>query len=252
MLRSVKSFLGFSLLATDGDIGKVDDLLFNDDHWTTAYLVVNTGRWLSGRRVLLPPAALGSPSWKERTFPVALKKEQVRNSPGVDLDQPVSRQYEIELHEHYGWMPYWLPGGSYSMGTVPLAHPLPEAPIEEEKEQKGDPHLRSVNEVTGYHIIATDGGIGHVKDFIVDDTRWTIRYLVVDTATWFLGRQVIISPNWIRSIDWGDDSVHIDFTKEEVKGSPEYDPSIPVNREYESRLYDYYGRPATWIEERKE
>ncbi len=250
MLRSVKSFLGYSLRATDGEIGKVGDVFFDDELWSTAYLVADTGGWLSGRRVLLSPTALGEPSWEKQTLPVALSKDEVKNSPGIDLDKPVSRQREVELHKHYGWTPYWLPG-AYALGTAPMVRPLP-SPVEESKEADGDPHLRSVDEVMGYHIKATDGDIGHVEDFIIDDATWSVRYLVIDTRNWLPGRKVLISPEWIRKIEWARSYVHIDFTKEIVKGSPEYDPTIPINQEYEERLYDYYGRPAEWVSDLKE
>ena len=110
----------------------------------------------------------------------------------------------------------------------------------------GDPHLRSVREVSGYHLAATDGELGHVEDFILDDETWSIRYVVIDTRNWLPGRQVLISPSWVREVDWGLRKVSVDMTKQQVKDSPEYDPKMPINREYEARLYDFYGRTRYW------
>ncbi len=109
MLRSVDNLIGFSLGASDGEIGRVHSFLFDYGDWAIHYLVVDTGRWLPGRKVLIPTKVLDQPDWQDRVFRVDLTKEQVRDSPQIDAEAPVSRQREIELHEHYGWVPYWGP-----------------------------------------------------------------------------------------------------------------------------------------------
>ena len=106
--------------------------------------------------------------------------------------------------------------------------------------------LRSVKEVEGYMLRARDGDIGRCKDFLFDDEIWVIRYMVADTGKWLPSRKVLISPDWIVSIQWLEREVAVDLNVEEIKESPEYDPSAPVNREYEARLYDFYGRPKYW------
>ena len=98
----------------------------------------------------------------------------------------------------------------------------------------------------GYHIQATDGEIGHVEDFTVDDRDWSLRFLIVDTRNWLPGRKVSLSPAWAESINWADQQVAVRVSRAVVKGSPEYNPAAPVNRRYEEQLYDYYGRPRYW------
>jgi hypothetical protein len=132
------------------------------------------------------------------------------------------------------------------MPTAPPVEKKKEMAQALEEEESGDSHLRSVQEVAGYHIQATDGEIGHVEDFILDDETWMLRYVVVDTRNWLPGRKVIVPPSWVESVDWANRKVSVDFTREEVRTSPEYDPAAPVNREYEVRLYDFYGRPKYW------
>lgn len=241
MLRSIKSMFGYIILAKDGDIGKVHDFFFDDEKWTIRYLVVDTRYWLPGRKVLISPVALGQPDWDSMRFPVHLTKEQVENSPDIDTDKPFSRQQQIDLHTYYGW-PYYWPVGGYFV-PPPLSPPTKRVKKKPQREM-GDPHLRSTKEVTGYHIGATDGGIGHVEDFISEDEDWVIRYMVVDTKNWLPGRKVLISPQWIERVSWNEKKVHVDLSREAVKNSPEYDEAAPVNREYEVRLYDYYGRPT--------
>ena len=96
--------------------------------------------------------------------------------------------------------------------------------------------------ITGYPIHATDGEIGHVEDFMVDDEDWAIRFLVADTLNWLPGKKVILSPKWIKRVQWADSSVYFDLTRESVRNSLEYDPSRPISRDYEAFLLDHFGR----------
>lgn len=245
MLRSIKNLTGATIGARDGEIGKVNSFLFDSESWVIRYLVVDTGKWLPGRKVLIAPMALGQPDWQSRVFPVNLTKEQIRNSPDIDTDKPVSRQREAELHTYYDWAPYW--GTGYGI-ALPPGHRVEadRGAVALETAEQGDPHLQSTREVRGYHIHATDGEIGHVEDFIVSDEEWVIRYLVVDTGNWLPGRKVLIAPEWVRDIGWDEQEVWVDVAKESIENSPPYDETDPVNREYETQMYDYYGRPKYW------
>jgi len=248
MLRSVKEIKGYLLQAQDGEIGRCKDFLFDDERWTVRYMMADTGKWLPGREVVISPIPLGKPDWAAKVFPVELTKQQIEDCPALDTNAPVSRQYEIQHFKHYGWPYYWMGNGLWGIGKYPSI-PMPGVQPEQETENDIEPeksHLRSVDEVTGYHIQAEDGDIGHVEDFIVDDAIWIIRYLVVDTKNWLPGRSVLVSPEWIETISWEDKKVCVDLTKEAIQDSPAYDPSAPVNREYEIRIYDYYGRPKYW------
>jgi hypothetical protein len=244
MLRSIEGLSHCKIGAIDDEIGKVHAFLFDGRKWTMRYLVADTGTWLPGRKLLIAITALGQPNWEDRLFPVGLTKEQVKKSPDIDTDKPVSRQREIELHQHFGWAPYWAPACGVPASGVPV--PPPTSSEETKEAAKGDPNLRSTREVKGYRIHAADGQIGHVEDFVVSDEDWIIRYLVVDTRNWLPGRSVLMSPEWVQRISWENQEVYVDATKEAVKNCPEYDPSEPVNHEYEVRLYDYYGRPQYW------
>ena len=99
--------------------------------------------------------------------------------------------------------------------------------------------------MTGYHISATDGDIGHVEDFLVDEATWAIRYMVVDTSNWWSGKKVLVSPEWIAGVDWNDSAVDVEMTREQIKNSPEYDPSAPLQRDYESRCTTTMVGPGT-------
>lgn len=226
MQHSLRSIIGYEIRAIDGDLGKVHEFYFDDTTWTIRYLVAETGNWLLGRKVLISPIAMGKPDLKQRTFSVNLTRDQVRNSPDIDMERPVYRQHEAELHEYYQWPQYWEGGYGGILGITP--YPVFENSLLKEPsgpKRPDDPHLRSTRQVTGYHIHATDGEIGHVLDFIVDDGNWSLVNLVVDTGTWLSGRKVLIPPAWIKNVNWDETSVYIDRTREAVKNSPELEPS---------------------------
>jgi sporulation protein YlmC with PRC-barrel domain len=226
MQYSISSMIGYEIRASDGDLGKVDEFYFDDETWTVRYIVVETGNWLSGRKVLISPVAFGKPELESRTISVNLTSAKVRSSPNIDTEQPVYRQHEAKLHEYYQWP--WRGGYGGSFGTTPL--PLPDGEVLAELEasesgHRNDPHLRSTRQVSGYQIHAADGEIGHVEDFIVDDENWKIRFLVVDTGNWLPGKRVLLSPQWINRVEWADSSVHFDLTRESVENSSEFNPS---------------------------
>ncbi len=253
MLRSVKSLVGYTIGATDGEIGKVKEFYFDDKTWTIRYLIAETGNWLSGRKVLISPVALLQPDWETKIFPVNLTTEQIKNSPDIDTEKTVSRQQEMELYNYYPWGNYWggmLWGGGIGTTGMMLE---PSVPIEEAvgnegsipaKKEDGDPHLRSTGTVKGYSIRATDEAIGDVEDFIIDDGTWKLDFLVVDTGSWLPGKKVLISPKWIKEVEWETSSVIVDISAEAVKNSPEFDPHQPISEAYTTDLHDYYGRPV--------
>lgn len=250
MLSSLRDLFGVAIMATDGHIGRVHDFYFDDQHWTVRYMVVDTGGWLNGRLVLISPVALKAPDWYARTFPVSLTRQQVEDSPSILSDMPVSRQHEIQLHKHYGWPMYW--GGGMVTGEILAFYPelitqsemSDKDPSEEDaaRSEGGDPHLRSVREVTGYHVRATDGEIGHVDDFLVDDESWRIHYIVADTHNLLPGKRVLLSPRWIEQVNWDESKVHVIVSRRKVKAAPEYHSGVTVDRRHEEALYDHYFR----------
>jgi uncharacterized protein YrrD len=242
MLRSTKTIMGYQIRAVVEDIGKVRDLYFDDREWKVRYVVVDTGGWLSGRKVLISPESLDEPDWNNQVVPARLTKQQIEHGPAASSDKPVSRQHEVELAGYFGWTPYWGPLGA--PGAIPPV--VSKKPEEQKMAEENDPHLRSQDEVLGYHILASDGQIGHADDFIVDTKEWTIRYIVVDTRNWLPGKHVLIAPAWVQSVDWSERLLRVDMTRQDVQDAPEFDPSAPVNPEYEARLYDFYGRPVYW------
>ena len=265
MLRSMKDLEHYAISATDGHIGHVKDFYFNDDDWVIRYLVVDTGSWLSSRKVLISPISVHHPNWLERTLPVLITKEQVKNSPNIDTDKPVSRQNEEQFMGYYGYPYYWGGAGMWGDGVYPYAmapgyagHGVDRVQREREIEaclcaerarhRNDNPHLRSCKAVTGYHLHAHDGEIGHVAGYLIDDETWAIRYIIVDTSNWWIGHKVLIAPEWISGVDWSIETVSVTLSRESVKGATAYDPNMKWSRELDLSLYQHYGRTGYWAE----
>ena len=249
MLIKAKTLNGYKLESLDGEIGKVRDFYFDDKHWTIRYLVADTGNWLTGRQVLISPYALVAAIKEEHGIAVALTKKQIENSPSLDSDRPVSRQFEENYYGYYGWPMYF--DGPYMWGPAPfIARDAEKQTGTGQRKKRWDPHLRSTNEVSGYHIQASDGEIGHIADFVIDDATWAIRYLIVDTRNWWPGNKVLISPQWIKRVSWPEWKVFIAHTREKIRNSPKYTEECLLTREYEEGLHRHYDRPGYWVNER--
>jgi hypothetical protein len=213
----------------------VRGMYFDDERWTVRDLVVDTGGWLTGRHVLISPHAVEQTDRQQGKLVVSLTREQVRNAPSVDTDRPVSRQQEQAQYDYYGYPYYWSGPGLWGPIAYPLAYVPPGAlsadrpagagqdPSAGGGRREDDPHLRSASEVTGYHIEASDGSIGHVEAFLFDDQDWRIRHAVVDTGNWLPGRKVLIDPDSIASVDWAQRQVRLNLTRERVESAPEYE-----------------------------
>ena len=266
MLHSMKDLEGYTIGATDGVIGHVKDFYFDDEAWVIRYLVVETGAWLSSRRVLISPMAINEPNWSEKSFPAAITQEQVKNSPNIDTDKPVSRQHEVAYSGYYGYPYYWGGGGFWSNGVYPgmmlsgVGHGGQDesrtdrarnSPTEgaSDRRQQDDARLRSGNAITTYDIHATDGDIGHVQGLLIDERSWAIRYLIVNTSNWWLGHQVLIAPQWIEGVSWEDRRVSVSLTRDAVRSSPAHPPGTRTQRDEETRIHDHYGRPGYWARE---
>jgi hypothetical protein len=263
MLHSTKDFENFAIRASDGEIGHIKDMYFDDDSWVMRYFVVETGSWLSSRKVLVSPIAAKQPDWHGKSLPVTLTKEQIENSPNIDADKPVSRQNEEQYFAYYGYPNYWGGQGLWGDGMYPfnvLSSDLPNQPdwierqqeaeialsAERKRHRNDDPHLRSCEAVIGYHVQATDGEIGHVSGFLVDELTWAIRYLIVDTSNWWLGHKVLIALPWVTGVHWSSKKVAIDLNRSEIKASPAYDSDALLDRHWEIALHRHYRRTGYW------
>jgi len=248
--------LGTPVEGRDGRLGHIDDVLFDDRSWRVRYLVIQVRSWLPGRKVVLMPREVTGADWPAHSVTIDKTREEIRQSPPLAEHEPVSIQHESELADFFDWPTLW--GGADPLGPntpmgigADLAHMNRKAsgnPLA--KQPTGDPHLRSMQHIVGYDLVANDGEIGEIADLILDDTDWRIRYLVatVDSSRWIDRAQFLIAPDWIHEIDWESRRITVDLSRDEIEDCPEFDSTAPINRRQEERLYDYYGRPRYWTE----
>lgn len=255
MLHNVRELKGYAVGASDGELGTVEDLYFDDRRWVIRYMVVETGGWLRRRKVLISPRSVTGVTWDDGVMNVNLTRQQVTDSPSIDTDKPVSRQHETDFYNYYGYPNYWeganprVPGMDPMpwVGASPELAPASSRPQDDAlmREQQGrldqeresaDSHLRSSNEVVGYEIMATNGPIGSAEAFVFDDESWAIRHMVVDTRKWLPGKHVLLSPAWIDHVSWAEHEVYLKVARRAVETSPEYDASRPLSRDDEAAL----------------
>lgn len=247
MFRLTDDIQNWVLEATDGEIGSVKDFLFDDESWKVRYMVADTGNWLPGRKVLISPQSLGQPRPSDWRVPIRASKEQIENSPPLEVSEPVNRNYEQRWHDYYA-MPYYWTGGAGGEALRPAGL---QSDLAQQRGYYGTQrnpvarNLKSAGEVSGFYVHATDGEIGHIEGFVLDDEDWSIRYVVVDTRNWLPGKKVLVSSRWFRDVNWPDQTISVDLTRDAVKNSPEYDPAT-LNRGYETRLHQHYGFPPYW------
>ena len=219
MLQNTKDLYGMQLAASDGSIGHVKDFYFDDKSWVLRYLVVDTGSWLTGRLVLLAPHAFGDLDLSERILHVNLTKAQIEKSPSIESHKPVSRQYELEYYQYYGWPAYWNGGAMWGMG----GYPVTPAPLHEELtshhrfHHREDKHLQSTQSVKGYQIQTVDGSIGVVSGFLVNTKSWAIRKMEVETGHWYAGKEILIAPSRIERISYEESKVYVSLTKTNIE-----------------------------------
>jgi len=250
MRHDVKELEGCAVGATDGDLGFVSDIYFDDRQWTIRYLVVETGAWLKGRKVLVSPKAVRRVAWDDEVVAVALTRQQVEDSPGIDTDKPVSRQHEMDFFDYYGYAYYWQGGLAWGAPMCPIsaadipgdldsgppaAHGGDPASAGQRRfdgePETADSHLRSANDVIGHEATASDGHVGSVQSFVFDDQSWAIRHLVLNTANWLPGKRILVSPAQVQRISWRERDVYLDMTREEVEASSRYSHELLAIRE---------------------
>ncbi|MBC8012382.1 MAG: PRC-barrel domain-containing protein [Burkholderiales bacterium] len=231
MLQDLRKLIGSKLEASDGEIGHVKDFYFDDRTWMVRYLVADTGGWLTGRQVLLTPDAFGLRAFGKSTqdpksLRVTLSRQRIEDSPSIDEHQPVSRQHEVEYYQHYGWPMYWNAdpmSGAGAMAPVAIAPMLVSEPVDERMASKGDAHLRSMLEVKGYSLSASDGEIGKVTGLVVDDRTWRILEMAVETGHWYAGKEILVLPESISHISYEESTVYVELSREQIRATPSDD-----------------------------
>ena len=227
MLHLAHKISGAAVRGTDGDIGTLEDFYFEEDRWTVRYLLVDTGKWFSGKRVLISPMSV-SGEWGRTGVPLSLTKDQVWNSPEFKEGDDLSPASESQILAYYGYPDYWgsasLWGSFDSPTALVTGVPVDAAPVAEKSgiDPEGR-NLRSVRKSTGYHLQARNGEIGHVDDFLIGEDSWRIRYLLVDTSNWIGGKSVLVGTDIVETVDRARGVLRVSDSREDIRLSPTYE-----------------------------
>jgi len=249
MLVSLKELSGSTIKATDGDLGQVKDVFFDDMSWTIRFLVVDTHPWLPlSQKVLISPIALLEFKANDYALTVSLSKDMIKSCPKVEEHETVSREFEKTYSDYFGYGYYWTGEGAWGEYAFPTALYNENLMAtgngvvnsgNSESEDKGEDkdkkediansnveqanHLRSANEIAHYGIDAVDGKKGYIDDFIWDTSNWSLRYLVIDTRDWLPGgKRVLISTDQFDTFNWGSKTVTCSLNLAQLKACPEY------------------------------
>lgn len=219
----------YSIYATDGEMGKVHDLYFDDERWGLRYAVVDSRKWLPGRRVLLSPATFDSINDEEGFVKANEDKETIRNSPKVPEGQPITKEVEKSLTGYYGWSRYWTDSLVGGIQPRPYNDLRNEALAKDQMQQElnlnndKDHDLRSAGETMDYKVHADNGKLGHAADLVFDDHYWKMRYLVVQGEGLPNEDQYyLIDLQDVESVDWFDGDIYVKGSLESIKNKKSY------------------------------
>jgi hypothetical protein len=231
MLYKAKTLVNYALQSLEGDFREIAQFY--------VYVVVEvSGGPFFDRKVLVASSALLGVNESQGRLFANLTRSQIESCPESKDCPPVSRQREPAFHDYYDpktkaqdnadMFPY-IPGPDLDADR---GKPRPIDRVED----GWDRHLRSTHALTEYDVESTDGDVGHIDDFIIDDTTWGIRYLVVSAHRWWPGRKALVSTQWVTRISADDSKVSVNLSQEAVKESPVYDERTSVTREYETAV----------------
>jgi hypothetical protein len=98
---------GHRIQARDGEIGDVEDFVIDDDTWAIRYLIVDTGNWWPGKKVLISTPWIERISWELSTVFINLTREAIKQGPEYTEEALITRDYKTRLHRHYNRQGYW-------------------------------------------------------------------------------------------------------------------------------------------------
>lgn len=255
MYSSVKELFDCKIKAEDGEMGHVHDVLFDENAWCVRYIVVDTGPWLIGRKVLVAPVAARGPDETKGLLPVALTKRQVKDSPDLAVDPPLSRDQEIAYHDYYNWPYYWAndpttAGGmllgapaevlvttdpeAFADGPEPDPHSLPP--------EDRDIYLRSAREVVGYRLERDDQTHAEIFDLVLETPAWTLPFVVVQLGEPEDDRRVLLPSQLVTDLAWPEKVARAELPSEALWNAPAYDESALRDPVYFDSVAGHYSR----------
>ena len=214
LLWNDSSLKGYAVVATDGLVGTICDFIFEDKDWKIIWVVVETGTWLSGRKVFVPASNFQQP------------------------DQG-ARQYQLNMT--LAQVGYCLHGDVAQLGDETSGAHFTQGELTSEANKHKGPHLRALNILKGASVEVIDGDVGHAEEFLIDTSNWLVKYLVIHTSSWWPGEKLLISAHSIKGIDYTRNILQLDATRQFVKDSPPYNAEQTADGIFDESFQTYYG-----------
>ena len=247
MRINAKKLFDLKVQASDGELGKVNDALIDERSWMLRYLVAETGGWLFGRKVLISPVAFSEPDASGGLLPVHMTKDEVKDSPEITVDPPLSRDQETRYHDHYRWPYYWggggIPGGGLGyIGVAPEAAFVGDTSVGPDisplPAEDRDPSLRSAKTLIGYDLAIGQDKVAKIEDVVLDTERWSVAW-VVGTLNEGDGQRLLL-PVEIVQLQDVDQPVLLDTRQESLSSAPRYDESVEDDAAFYESVSKHY------------
>jgi hypothetical protein len=222
VILSSAQLLDRSIHATDGDIGRVEDLYIEEKTWRVRYCVVETGSWFGDRRVLISPVSFQRVDADASQIVANITRDQVQRSPRIDANKPVSRQAEMALVSFFEWPMYWDDSDerrsrqiaeSAGKDVVDADQQAPDLAATNGEGTRGleaqpaNPHLRSLKEMMGYAVRTDEGTVGEAVGFRIDGATWLVHAIEARPSEG--GQLNLLPPDSINVVSWADREIHV-------------------------------------------
>jgi hypothetical protein len=221
MYTRVKNLCRMAVYSREGRIGRVSQVLFDDESWAIRHIVVTLDDALGWRQILVDPSCVADIDQRSGQVRLYIPTSQAVCCPDADSDMPVSRQKARDTSLSTSYCLY--------ANEIPAFFPtaIPSALFEQETDgepgagnQPADVHLRSSREVLRYRLRGRDRRFGHIKDFIFSERDWMIRQIEVSVRDGLFSRRIRLSPVWVVDVNWADREVSVDLPAKAIRDAP--------------------------------
>jgi sporulation protein YlmC with PRC-barrel domain len=229
---SIKSLIGFNVKAIDGECGTISDFIFSPEDNTVRYLVIDPQKWNPlVEQLLITPISVYYINLQAKEINLSIDLKQLKASPNASEHPPVSRQYEAELFQHYGYGYYWMGTDIWGAGADPstlkfgtdLSPSVGSSVADEVDSEDKHTNLRSLNEVTNYNAVASDGHSHLFQDFILNAKSWHLDYAVIAVDTGIVSSELtVIRDKCIAEFSWHKQQVELTLTTQQLKANPHF------------------------------
>ncbi|ADU29811.1 PRC-barrel domain-containing protein [Evansella cellulosilytica] len=235
----------YSVFGKSGELGKVSNAFFDEEHWTVRFLEVKSGHIFNRDKLYVSPASITYIDHETGGIHVNLTKDEAEKAPLTGEEEKITRKHEHELLLYYGLHPYWHGGGTWGNGAL-TARELQKLEenhelVENEQIDSGEENaVHDAKDVIGYEVSTINEQFGKVIDLLIEEETYTIKYFVVDLRKFLPGKKVLLPTDVIRNVNWVTRQMEIEVSKEQVEQAPEYLSNVKMTLERQREIDRFY------------